>query len=262
MVLYETKKWGGFAVLYQLFCLCDTRGSVLPQTLPYMFVAASIAGFIKLDDYLGWSVFSGIHDDTLFDSTYALQVWATSVGFLLVFRGNLAYQRFWEGRGAIAKFSSYLQDTALMCVTYDEANKEINQYREWKQVSPPSARNLPRLLPKQHASSSRLLLHVSEFVAVLTCASHVLFSRPAQEILHLFSLLHALGLQCLRLDDNLDNLQVFDPWEGYKQTFGALSIPPLSRSPAGSLSPSFPAAARSLSCCMADRHAWMVHYWI
>lgn len=49
---------------------------------------------------------------------------------------------------------------------------------------------------------------------------HTIFLRPAQEILHLFSLLHALGLQCLRLDDNLDNLQVFDPWEGYRQTFG------------------------------------------
>ena len=91
----------------------------------------------------------------------------------------------------------------------------------------------------------------------------MLFSRPAQEILHLFSLLHALGLQCLRLDDNLDNLQVFDPWEGYKQTFGALSNP-LSRSPAGSLSFSvFPRSrALSLMLYLADRHAWMVHYWI
>ena len=134
-MLYETKKWGGFAVLWQLFCKFDTTGSVFPATIPYMLVSATIAGFIKLDERLGWNIFSSLHDDTLFDSTYALQVWATSVGFLLVFRGNLAYQRFWEGRIAIARFSSYLQDTALMCVCYDEARKDINQYREWKQVS-------------------------------------------------------------------------------------------------------------------------------
>ena len=53
-----------------------------------------------------------------------------------------------------------------------------------------------------------------------------LFVRPivllCQEILHLFSLLHALGMQCLRGDDNLDNLLPFDPWEGYKQSLGKL----------------------------------------
>ena len=68
------------------------------------------------------------------DQTYALQIWATAVSFALVFRGNLAYGRFWEGRIQIAKFSSYMQDTALMCVCFDEANKNMNQYREWKQV--------------------------------------------------------------------------------------------------------------------------------
>lgn len=53
-------------------------------------------------------------------------------------------------------------------VCFDEANKNVNQYREWKQM-----------------------------------------------ILHQFSLLHALSIQCLRLDESLDNLVVFNRLEGY-----------------------------------------------
>ena len=134
MLIYETQKWGGFAVLWRVFCKCDFTGSVFPTVLPWACVAAVIASVIKLDQHFEWGVFSSVHDDSLFDQTYALQIWATAVSFALVFRGNLAYGRFWEGRIQIAKFSSYMQDTALMCVCYDEANKNINQYREWKQV--------------------------------------------------------------------------------------------------------------------------------
>jgi hypothetical protein len=204
MLIYETQKWGGFAVLYRVFCKCDLTGSVFPSVLPWSCVAASIAGVIKLDEYLEWQVFSSVHDDSLFDQTYALQIWATAVGFALVFRGNLAYGRFWEGRIQIAKFSSYLQDTALMCVCYDEANKNMNQYREWKQVRRPS--NLPRGSACEDSQGDGAAWCG---VVLVTCW---------QEIIHLFSLLHALGLQCLRADDNLDNLNLFDPWEGYKQS--------------------------------------------
>jgi hypothetical protein len=56
-------------------------------------------------------------------------------------------------------------------VCFDEAKKNVNQYREWKQM-----------------------------------------------ILHQFSLLHALSMQCLRLDDSLDNLVVFNRFEGYAGT--------------------------------------------
>ena len=60
---------------------------------------------------------------------------------------------------------------AQNAVCFDEAKKNVNQYREWKQM-----------------------------------------------ILHQFSLLHALSMQCLRLDDSLDNLVVFNRFEGYAGT--------------------------------------------
>ena len=62
-----------------------------------------------------------------------------------------------------------------MC--FDEANKNVNQYREWKQM-----------------------------------------------ILHQFSLLHALSIQCLRLDDSLDNLVVFNRLEENSEREGRYAI--------------------------------------
>ena len=132
MIVYDTKKYNGFIVLWNLLRL-DWEGSVFPNVFPYAAVAALVAGFIKLDEHLEWEHFTALHNDALFDHSYSLQVWATSVGFLLVFRGNLAYQRFWEGRQHVARFSSYLQDAAMSACCFDEANKEMNQYREWKQ---------------------------------------------------------------------------------------------------------------------------------
>eukprot|EP01043_Picozoa_sp_COSAG02_P008002 COSAG02_NODE_248_length_27133_cov_45.131723_20_plen_642_part_00 len=132
MIVYDTKKYNGLVVLLQALVRCNWEGSVLPDVLPYAATASLVSVAIKLDEHFQWDLFTSVHDNTLFDHSYSLQVWATCVGFLLVFRGNLAYQRFWEGRSAIARFSSYLQDATMSAICFDEANKEMNQYREWK----------------------------------------------------------------------------------------------------------------------------------
>ena len=136
MIIYNKRGRAGFTVVLEL-CQCRFEGSVVLKVLPYSIVAALIALMLKLDEILDWDLVSSLHkdsEDPLFQNNYAMAMWASSVGFLLVFRGNLAYARFWEGRGAVAKFSSYLQDAALMAVSYDEVNKDMNQYREWKTV--------------------------------------------------------------------------------------------------------------------------------
>jgi predicted membrane chloride channel (bestrophin family)/CRP-like cAMP-binding protein len=132
MIVYDTKKYNGLVVLLRALVRCDWEGSVLLNVLPYAAAASLVAGTIKLDGHFRWNLFTAVHDDTLFDHSYSLQVWATSVGFLLVFRGNLAYQRFWEARSAVAQFSSYLQDATMSAICFDEVHKEMNQYREWK----------------------------------------------------------------------------------------------------------------------------------
>jgi hypothetical protein len=88
MIVYDTKKYNGCLPIWSLLRL-DWEGSVLPNVLPYAAVAALVAGVIKLDEHLLWKQFTSVHDDTLFDHSYSLQVWASSCGFLLVFRGNV-----------------------------------------------------------------------------------------------------------------------------------------------------------------------------
>jgi hypothetical protein len=76
-----------------------------------------------------------------------------------------------------------------------------------------------------------------------------------QEILHLFSLLHAVGLQCLRGDDNLDNLNMFDPFEGYRQSLGMTVVPRLSLP----LEADLPPGHLYLECRLPDTRPTHVH---
>ena len=132
MLVYDTKKFRGLVVLFQLL-RCDFKGSVFPNVLPYCVIASLITGFIKTDEALEWGVFRSIHNDLLFDHSYSLHIWAMAVGFLLVFRNNLAHMRYWEGRQQICKFTQYLQEAVLMATSYDAINKDMNQYKEWKE---------------------------------------------------------------------------------------------------------------------------------
>ena len=141
MIIYNPKKWCGWKVLCSK---SGCSGSVAPRAALYGLVAALIAFIIKLDQEFEWGVFSALHHTTreqsLFDHPYSLHIWGAALGFMLVFRGNLGYARHWEGRREIGRMSSYLQDVAMNAVCYDEANKDMNQYREWKQVRPPAGR--------------------------------------------------------------------------------------------------------------------------
>jgi predicted membrane chloride channel (bestrophin family) len=113
MIVYHPKKWRGFSVLCGTSCL---RGSVFLQSLPYGLVAGSIALLVKLEAFgsFGGRFGHTIREDSFFDHPYSLQIWATSLGFLLVFRGNLAYARYWEGRMQLARMCSYYQDAVTV----------------------------------------------------------------------------------------------------------------------------------------------------
>ena len=135
MITYHPKKLWGWVVLSKCG---QENGSVIPRCLPYGIVSAMLALLVKLDNAGDWGVFTNLgmeeKQDSVFDHPYALQIWGVAVGFLLVFRGNLGYARYWEARAKLATMSSFLQEVAMCAVCYDEASKDINQYREWKQV--------------------------------------------------------------------------------------------------------------------------------
>ena len=145
MITYHPKKLWGWVVLSK----CGQKnGSVIPRCFPYGMVAAMVAMVVKLDNAGQWGVFTGLgmedKKDSVFDHPYALQIWGVAVGFLLVFRSNLGYARFWEARGRLASTTAFLQEVAMCCVCYDEASKDVNQYREWKQVRSLAMRAMKR----------------------------------------------------------------------------------------------------------------------
>ena len=145
MITYHPKKLWGWVVLSK----CGQKnGSVIPRCFPYGMVAAMVAMVVKLDNAGQWGVFTGLgmedKKESVFDHPYALQIWGVAVGFLLVFRSNLGYARFWEARGRLASTTAFLQEVAMCCVCYDEASKDVNQYREWKQVRSLAMRAMKR----------------------------------------------------------------------------------------------------------------------
>jgi len=115
------------------------------------------------------------------DNPYPFQLFAYMVGFVMVFRTNFAYQRYWEALDALQRMGAKWLDGACMAVAFD---------------APGDVRS-PFLVGDGQPEEPR--------EGKETGRTHVEFY---EEIVHLFSLLHALALQHLRCDPDLRNLDV------------------------------------------------------
>eukprot|EP00411_Alexandrium_monilatum_P022118 CAMPEP_0175220098 /NCGR_PEP_ID=MMETSP0093-20121207/19607_1 /TAXON_ID=311494 /ORGANISM="Alexandrium monilatum, Strain CCMP3105" /LENGTH=420 /DNA_ID=CAMNT_0016513591 /DNA_START=56 /DNA_END=1318 /DNA_ORIENTATION=+ len=123
-----------------------------------------------------------ISDEEVFlDNPYPFQLFAFLVGFVMVFRTNFAYQRWWEALDAVQRMGAKWFDGACMTIAFDAPGDVNSPFLVGGRA--PQKPSEPNQTGREHA----------EFM---------------QEILHLFSLLHALALQHLRCDPDLRNLQV------------------------------------------------------
>merc|ERR1712166_539755 len=106
MIIYSKHLWG-FPLL------CRSYGSTLPRAFP----------FAVFSSVLTWIVEEYANDQTRlwFDHPYPYQMYAWVVGFVLIFRSNFGYQRYWEGRTRIQDMSSKWIDGAAMVLCFDEA---------------------------------------------------------------------------------------------------------------------------------------------
>jgi len=101
----------------EIWILFQTHGSVYGRVLPYGVLAAGLCVMIKLlEEHTDLSI-------KTFEHPYAYQVFTFVVGFVLVFRCQLAYGRFWEGRDAIEIMMSNWCDAATKSVTFDSKSK-------------------------------------------------------------------------------------------------------------------------------------------
>jgi len=54
-----------------------------------------------------------------FQNEFAYSVFTYLLGFIVIFRCNLAYSRFWEGRNSIEKMTNCWIDASIKCITFD-----------------------------------------------------------------------------------------------------------------------------------------------
>lgn len=175
MIVYS-KRWCGLPLLFRI------KGTAWPQGIFPALVSVAVGVVISevpmIDDV--------VRDRSKFmDHPYPFQLYAFIIGFLIVFRTNFAYQRYWEGRGTIAQMATKWLDGACMSVCFDA----------------PGDVNFPFLEGVGDGTTKKGLKRTPN-----GAPSHETF---VHEILHLFSLMHALALQHLRGDGNIDNLQGF-----------------------------------------------------
>ena len=92
MIVYNPKQWNGLVVLLSL------QGSPLPHGAAFGLVSCLIAVAVKFYIPEQWGLGEAEREKSLLDHPYSTSIFASLVSFLVAFRANLAYSRFWEGR--------------------------------------------------------------------------------------------------------------------------------------------------------------------
>ena len=131
----------------------------------------------------------------------AYSVFATVTMFLLVFRTNLAYSRYWEGITKMQGVSSNWTSACTHCLAFSKNTARGSQSFD---LTARQAAEAAEAVEAEAAGTGRLpdsLAADPEEVDKNACFCH--------DVMHLTSLLHAVAIQDLRLDAVLDNLIPF-----------------------------------------------------
>jgi len=194
-MLTYSKGWGG------LFLVLRFAGTSWPHGIMPGLLSACLGlalGLVReLDDVI-------VDEDAFVKNPYPYQLFAYLVGFVLIFRTNFGYTRYWEALDAVQRMGAKWLDGACMAIAFDAKGDASSPYLQ-PSVAPSegeadqvtrartaSALDLNRAREEGgDAAQSMGLEHEAFFV----------------EIAHLFSLMHALALQHLRCDMDLGNLQ-------------------------------------------------------
>jgi hypothetical protein len=113
MIVYNPRRCRGLVVLTSL------HGWTAVGALPYAFFSSSIAIVFKIfpDFFRLLRAPDGKDEgEILIDHPYATFIFTSLLGFLLVFRGNLAYGRYWEARSQLQKMSVMWADLGALAM--------------------------------------------------------------------------------------------------------------------------------------------------
>mmetsp|Transcript_140729 Transcript_140729/g.392256 ORF Transcript_140729/g.392256 Transcript_140729/m.392256 type:complete len:429 (-) Transcript_140729:103-1389(-) len=127
--------------------------------------------------------------DEFWLNPYPYQLFAYLVGFVLVFRTNFGYSRYWEALDAVQRMGAKWLDGACMAIAFDAKGDVTSPFLQCSILVESSE---PGSGSWDDAKSKNAGLDHTEFF---------------DEVVHLFSLMHALAFQHLRCDGNLANLR-------------------------------------------------------
>jgi len=182
-----------------LFILLRLSGTSWPHGIFPGLLSASIG--IVLSNVESWD--DVISDDTQFVANpYPYQLFAYLVGFVLVFRTNFGYQRYWEALDAMQRMGSKWLDAALMTIAFDAKGNAASPFLQTSVVVGEDKMEVERRTAE--VAETALNLHRDKKEEGPNGLDHQAFFV---EITHLFSLMHALALQHLRNDSDLDNIE-------------------------------------------------------
>eukprot|EP00927_Polykrikos_kofoidii_P013180 TRINITY_DN15720_c0_g1_i2.p1 TRINITY_DN15720_c0_g1~~TRINITY_DN15720_c0_g1_i2.p1 ORF type:complete len:584 (-),score=78.64 TRINITY_DN15720_c0_g1_i2:128-1879(-) len=168
-MLTYTKGYGGALVIFRI-CGVAWPAGIIPGLLSASW-GLLLGRLVEVD--------RGIRDDNVWmDNPYPFHLFVYMVAFLLIFRTNFAYLRYWGSYDAIQRMGAKWHDAACMTIAFDS----------------PGNASMPYL------SGYNWQLEKTDGHGV----RHEQFFN---EIMHLFSLLHALALMHLRWDSDLRNLE-------------------------------------------------------
>jgi hypothetical protein len=164
---YNKRVPGGLALL------CSISGSGCPRALPFGIVAGVSCAMLEL--------YADIDGFNLFEHTYPFHLIAFITGFGLIFRLNIAYQRYWEARPL-----THHSPLNLHFHPHPDPSPDPNQ-----------ARSLTQSMAAKWADAALQVIAFDEAAEGEAAASSPAFVAYA---VHIFSLLHATALQSLRGD--------------------------------------------------------------
>lgn len=153
MIIYDKSFWG-------VILLGRVYGSAFPRTLPAAIFTALftwVLSYFRQPTVSSWWAHPYPHQTIFF-----------VVGFIIVFRCNLSYNRYWEGRTGLQAMTARWLDASIQIVSFDRRSKTDED--EDDECMDPAGYRFRRLF------------------------------------LHLISLLHATCCQALRRDCDLGNL--------------------------------------------------------
>eukprot|EP00929_Paragymnodinium_shiwhaense_P009070 TRINITY_DN11311_c0_g1_i1.p1 TRINITY_DN11311_c0_g1~~TRINITY_DN11311_c0_g1_i1.p1 ORF type:complete len:655 (-),score=154.30 TRINITY_DN11311_c0_g1_i1:45-2009(-) len=169
MLHYRKGAWG-------LFILFRWSGVAWPAGIVPGLLSAGIGLALGQIESVETMV---LDDNSFLKNPYPFHLYVYMVAFLLIFRTNFAYLRYWESMEALQKMTAKWHDAACTCISFDAPGN----------ISMPFLSGTGWQDPKPEGQYGPR--HENFF----------------NEIVHLISLLHALALMHLRGDSNLLNTE-------------------------------------------------------